>query len=282
MKNDFLEEVIASLGGKLYLSDVNKNKLIIAGNKCGTRYIKSVSSFSEIDYDYYTGITSIEKIYWIIRPPLEHFLSAVLTEHNTVMNVMNENSNKKIKVKLNEDKLKYDILSQLINDISTKPYFKINTNNSNNIFGHYYPKYEFVYNKMLTEYAFFNNVSFIELSNLSNLLKSKFNLNLLSFNNKNYTFEQYYSKDELLNLLQTDFKKNWKILLPIIENDNDYYNKILLFNQSDFLMNKIHDLYEELNVCIPLFVKYNQLEFKENMTNINEYITKLSDMNNSL
>lgn len=264
------------ISSKIYVCSKNKNKAILTRNKCGSRFIDGIPEFTIVDYEANNTIfNEFEKIYWIIRPPLDHFLSAIQTEHS---NAMRDYSNKKIKIKTEEDKLKFDILNQLITDVSKEPYFRINTQEINNQFGHYSPQYEMIYNKLHTEYVFFNKISFIELSNLSTLIGTKFNVSNNTFNKSSYSFEKYYTKDEILHLLKTNFKKEWSILLPIIENDNNYYEKILNFNQADFLKNKINDLYAELNVCIPLFLNYKEIQFKQDMYTINKIIKNINEL----
>ena len=113
-------EELKSVRAENYLQQFNlmyfkhKNdttKLIITSPKCGTRYLsgtaESNAEFSrfhpaeltkaEID-NYFSNVS---EIYWIIRPPMEHLISAIMTEHQSNMNSV-ENPNKtssKLKLK---------------------------------------------------------------------------------------------------------------------------------------------------------------------------------------
>ena len=104
---------------------------------------------------------------------MEHLISAIMTEHQSNMNSV-ENPNKtssKLKIKKNDEEWKLTILETLLKDILTEPKFTINTNNNGSSrFGHYTPKYNTIYNDIPYKIEFFSKIKFVELKNLSQLL----------------------------------------------------------------------------------------------------------------
>lgn len=251
-------QIFDDAGTKFFIFE---NTLIITSNKCGSRFLADSSKFISYDYRDPDIINKVDKIYWIIREPMQHFLAAVLTEHNGLTDTHPDNqvktqiNNFYIRVKEKEDILKYDILKKMIDDLAKPIHFKNNTQNTNGMFSHYYPKFESLYTNLITNYEFFNKVTFIKLERLSDLIRNELGIDDIIFNKNNYLFEKYYTKNQIAELLKTDFKKKWKILEPIIRNDTEYYNKILEFKYSDFIVSKITNLYEELGNCISIFIK---------------------------
>ena len=246
-------QIFNDAGTKFFIFE---NTLIITSNKCGSRFLADSSKFISYDYRDSDIINKVDKIYWIIREPMQHFLSAVLTEHNGITDTHPDNQ-RRIKVKANEDILKYDILKKMIDDLAKPIHFKNNTQNTTGMFSHYYPKFESLYTNLITNYEFFNKVTFIKLECLSDFIKNELGIDELTktYNKNNYLFEKYYTKNQIAELLKTDLKKKWKILEPIIVNDTKYYNKILEFKYSDFIVSKITNLYAELGNCISILIK---------------------------
>ena len=293
-------EELQSLRVENYLAQYNlmyfkhKNdttKLIITSPKCGTRYLSGTSEsnidfvrfhpaeLTKVEIDNY--FSSVSEIYWIIRPPMEHLISAIMTEHQSNMNTV-ENPNKtssKLKIKKNDEDWKLTILETLLKDILTEPKFTINTNNSgSNMFGHYTPKYNTIYNDIPYKIEFFSKIKFVELKNLSQLLESEFNI-YFSVEDKNYAMNQYFTKSTILATMELNFADMWGELKTIVDSEQHYYNSILNYDYDALFTKKINESYKELDSIyvklkklIPSYSNYKVNNIKNNITSIKKQL----------
>ena len=293
-------EELKSVRAENYLQQFNlmyfkhKNdttKLIITSPKCGTRYLsgtaESNAGFSrfhpgeltkaEID-NYFSNVS---EIYWIIRPPMEHLISAIMTEHQSNMNSV-ENPNKtssKLKIKKNDEEWKLTILETLLKDILTEPKFTINTNNNGSSrFGHYTPKYNTIYNDIPYKIEFFSKIKFVELKNLSQLLESEFNI-YFNIEDKNYAMNQYFTKSSILAAMELNFADMWSELKKIIDTEQYYYTSILNYDYEVLFTTKINEahkeldsVYDKLKKLIPSYSSYRVKNIKNNITNIKKQL----------
>jgi hypothetical protein len=258
----------------------DNTKLIITTPKCGTRYLQYLTqinteftSFQPAEFtkdkieDYFNNLT---EIYWIVRPPMEHVISAIMTEHQDIMQNL-ENPNKtssKLKIKKNDDNWTLNVLEMLIEDISTEPYFSINRNNLiNGLFGHYKPTYKKLYNEVSNRIDIFSKITFVELSNLTNIIKSEFKI-YLNINQQNYAMDTYFSKEKLLSILESNFKDNWDRLKLIIYDEKKYYDLLLKIDYDILLNERIDAIYNELETLIPTYTKYKVKKVKKTIQNI--------------
>ena len=229
------------------------SKLIITSPKCGTRYLSGTSEsnvgfsrfhpveLTKTEIDNY--FSNVSEIYWIVRPPMEHLISAIMTEHQSNMNSV-ENPNKtssKLKIKKDDENWKLTILETLLKDILTEPKFTINTNNTrSNMFGHYSPKYSILYNDIPHKIEFFSKIKFVELKNLSELLESEFNL-YFNIEDKNYAMNQYFTKSSILAAMELNFADMWGELKKIIDTEQYYYTSILNYDYEVLFTTKINE-----------------------------------------
>ena len=267
------------------------SKLIITSPKCGTRYLsgtaESNAGFSRFHpaeltkEEIHNYFSSVSEIYWIVRPPMEHLISAIMTEHQSNMNSV-ENPNKtssKLKIKKNDEDWKLTILETLLKDISTEPKFTINNNNSgSNMFGHYTPKYNILYNDIPYKIEFFSKIKFVELKNLSELLESEFNI-YFSVEDKNYAMNQYFTKSSILAAMELNFADMWGELKKIVDIEQYYYTSILNYDYDALFTKKINEAYEQLdNVystlekLVPSYSSYRVKTIKNNITNIKKQL----------
>jgi hypothetical protein len=187
------------------------NKLLVP-MKCGTRYLDLIFKNNQVAFDlielkrslFLPNITDI-----IIRPPMEHLVSALHTEILTAYN--NTNQNKDIPVDV----------SSIINEFCM--YEKTDLQNT-----HWrYDTYEALYwlwrrNK--------NNINIIELKDLS-LYLEKLNIKKLpKYNLKDYDFHNqtnWCSKDELMLFIKTNYPEHWDNLMTQVKNADVFYNCLI-------------------------------------------------------
>ena len=267
------------------------SKLIITSPKCGTRYLSGTAESNAGFYRFHPAelskegihnyFSSVSEIYWIIRPPMEHLISAIMTEHQFNMNSV-ENPNKtssKLKIKKNDEDWKLTILETLLKDISTEPKFTINSNNlGSNMFGHYTPKYNIVYNDIPYKIEFFSKIKFVELKNLSELLESEFNI-YFSVEDKNYAMNQYFTKSSILAAMELNFADMWGELKKIVDIEQYYYTSILNYDYDALFTKKINEAYEQLdNVyltlekLVPSYASYRVKNIKNNINTIKKQL----------
>lgn len=268
-------------------------KLIITSAKCGTRYLSDLcenntefirthpAEFSKAANNYY--FENMLEIYWVVRPPMEHLISAIITEHSSNMHSI-ENPNKissKLKIKKNDEDWKINVLENLLKDILTEPKFTINSNNFNNDntkFHHYEPKYEILYNDIPAKIELFSKIKFVELINLSELIKSEFEIST-DIKDHNYSFNEFFTKDTIIDVIQNNFADMWYELKTIADNEERYYNKILKYDYDELFTEKINESYKELDVVyaklkklIPSYSNYKVKNIKNNINNIKKQL----------
>jgi hypothetical protein len=187
------------------------NKLLVP-MKCGTRYLDLIFKNNQVGFDlielkqslFLPNITDM-----IIRPPMEHLVSALHTEILTAYN--NTNENKDIPVDL----------SSIINEFCM--YEKTDLQNT-----HWrYDTYEMLYwlwrrNK--------NNINIIELKDLSSYLE-KLNIKKLpKYDLRDYDFHHqtnWCSKDELMLFIKTNYPEHWDNLMTQVEKADVFYNCLI-------------------------------------------------------
>jgi hypothetical protein len=187
------------------------NKLLVP-MKCGTRYLDLIFKNNQVAFDlielkrslFLPNITDI-----IIRPPMEHLVSALHTEILIAYN--NTEQNKDIPVDV----------SSIINEFCM--YKKTDLQNT-----HWrYDTYETLYwlwrrNK--------NNINIIELKDLS-LYLEKLNIKKLpKYNLKDYDFHNqtnWCSKDELMLFIKTNYPEHWDNLMTQVKNADVFYNCLI-------------------------------------------------------
>jgi hypothetical protein len=273
-------EFIKSFNLQYFKYKNDNTKLIITTPKCGTRYLSHLTqinsdftNFHPAEFskdkleDYFNDLT---EIFWIVRNPMEHLISAIMTEHQDIMqNVENpKKSSSKLKIKKNDDSWTLAVLEMLIEDISTEPYFSINRNNLiSGIFGHYNPTYKKLYNEVLNRIDIFSKITFVELSNLTNIIESEFKI-YLNINEQKYAMDRYFSKETLVNILESDFKNNWDRLKVIIYDEKNYYDLLLKIDYDIVLNERMDKIYNELETLIPTYTKYKVQKVKKTIRNI--------------
>lgn len=278
-------EFIKNFNTLLYFKYKNDNtKLIITTPKCGTRYLTYVAqintdfiNFHPAEFtkdkieDYFNNLT---EIFWVVRDPMEHLISAIMTEHQSIMqNVENpKKSSSKLKIKKNDDNWILTVLTLLIEDISTEPYFSINRNNlTSQTFDHYKPTYKKLYDEVSNRIDIFSKITFVELSNLTNIIESEFKI-YLNINKQKYAMDAYFSKETLLNKLESDFKDNWDKLRLIIYDEKKYYDLLLKIDYDILLNERIDAIYNELETLIPTYTKYKVQKVKKTIRNIKKIL----------
>jgi hypothetical protein len=263
----------------------DNTKLIITIQKCGTRYLEYLTKINiefsifnpaelskEENEDYFNNLT---EIFWVVRNPIEHVISAIMTEHQDNMRSTENPSKKlsKLKIKKNDEDWKLSVLKMLIEDISTEPYFSINRNNLiTGLFGHYKAMYKKLYDEVSNRIDIFSKITFVELSNLTNLIESEFKI-YANNNQQKYAMDMYFSKKELLNILESDFKDNWDRLKVIIYDEKKYYDLLLKIDYDALLNERIDAIYNELETLIPIYTKYKVQKVKKTIKNIKNIIT---------
>jgi hypothetical protein len=276
-----------------FKSKKDSSKIIITSAKCGTRYLSNVcelnselirihpAEFTKGASDYY--FENISEIYWIVRPPMEHLISAIMTEHSSNMN-LTENPNKvssKLKIKKNDEDWKIEVLEKLLKDILTEPKFTINNSNDvgNNRFSHYQSKYEILYNDIQDRIELFSKIKFVELKNLSELMESEFKL-YTNIENQNYTFNTFFTKDSILETMQLNFADMWSELKAIVDNEQYYYDNLLKYDYDKLFVKKINesykeldDVYKKLEKLIPSYSIYKLKNIKNNINTIKKQLS---------
>jgi hypothetical protein len=245
------------------------NILVFASLKCGTRFLKDTNLFTElvfsdgIEYE----LINAKEIYWVIRNPLDHFLSAIVTGVNSGYSKINNLAKSS---KLQIKKRQIDFVVQLVGDVLEN--IESNTKGIDDTIYtlHYEESYKKIFDLITTEYKIFYKTKFIELKNLSKLLKYKFNSDF-EFNEEQYSFElanTKITKNDILGILINNYNTNWKERQAKLNIEGAYYNKILTFDFREFLIRKVFELEELL-----LDEKNRELE---------TYISKISLIHNSL
>jgi len=197
----------------MHLSIYNKGT-ILAPLKSGTRYLDKV--FGEdcesiwIDHmEMNLTIPTITTI--IIRPPMEHLISALHTE---VLSTYNHAD------------IEYNTSNIIINVLNEFTYDKVEWKKQNTHWR--YEIYE-------TFYWFWrrnrNRIKIVHLKDLSSHLKS-IGIPPPEYNPKEYDFNKnsdkfYCSKEELVSLIKTNYPKEWENLMEQIEICNKFYNYLI-------------------------------------------------------
>jgi hypothetical protein len=241
--------------------DKTINKVIISRLKCGSRFLQQSGIFDFIPFNINNleKLKNADKIYWIIREPQEHFISALITELNSKVRSTKNlyKTNSKIKIKSNDEKFIYELFIQLLKEISTEPFF---VGNETNPFSHYYPIYNNLYELIQEKYTIFYKISFINLSELSLLINRVFN-KIIPYETGNYSFTKlqdtfgnditpnWYNKIGIYELLNSnECIDYWGKIKKIIANDQMAYTQLINFNFSDFLIKKIDELHNKLEL----------------------------------
>jgi hypothetical protein len=267
------------------------NKIIVTSPKCGTRYLSNISESNSEFIRFHPGtytnkenneyFNNISEIFWIVRDPMEHLISAIITEHQSNMNSM-ENPNKtssKLKIKKNDESWKNTVLEILLKDILTEPKFTINIgNNDGGTFNHYSPKYEMLYNEISTRIDLFSKIKFIELKDLSEFIQSEFKL-YTNIEIDSYTMDMFFTKDNIIEVMQLNFTDAWNKLKIIIDTEQYYYNKVLKYDYDELFTKKINkayteldDIYETLKKLIPSYSNYKVKNIKNNINTIKKQL----------
>jgi hypothetical protein len=260
--------------------DKNINKVIIGTVKCGSRFLQTSDLFESVPFDINNlqKLKNVDKIYWIIREPHEHFISALMTELNSKINTTNNSYeiNSKIKIKRNDEKFVYEAFVKLLKEISSEPFF---VGKQTERFSHYYPIYKDLHNIIQEKYKIFYKTSFIHLSHLSSLISSVFNATI-PYDENTYAFTKlkdkfdnditpnWYTKHGIYELLNSDdCIKYWNNIKNIIGDDENAYNLLINFDFSEFLLKKIDELTIKIDEKL--------IDNNENYINIIETLTRL-------
>ena len=182
---------------------------ILAPLKCGTRYLEKVfgEPTSEIAcYNLKTNLFMPTLKTIVIRPPLEHLISALHTE---ILGFLQNNKDGDIKEMLNTF-------------VSFDPKNWQNAHWDKNVYSDLY--WYWRRNR--------NYVNVIELNNLTSHLKELKIKKLPKYDSKEYDFNQYdywCSKDDLMLFIKTNYKKEWDNLMEQVGVSTIFY---------DYLINK--------------------------------------------
>ena len=236
--------------------DKSINKIIIGRPKCGSRFLNDSGAFTiePLDLNTFKQIKNAEIVYWLIREPKNHFGSALITELNGKYNKkLNPYLiSKKIKIKNNDEKFLYDLLEELLQEISIEPIFQTKENNT---FSHYWPIYTELFELIKLEYSIFYKIQFVELNDLSTMVKQSFKIehkyipDSYSFN-FNIEHNQINTTNIFTILNNERYITYWDKIRNTINNDTQSYYNILNFNFSKFLIETIYKLYEKLDVMM--------------------------------
>lgn len=234
-------------------------KLIVTSAKCGTRYFTELAQYNTDFVRFHPSLDTMEandkyfdelsEIYWIVRPPMEHAISAIMTEHSSNMdNLTNPNqTSSKLKIKKQDDDWKLNVLETLLKDILTEPQFTINSGDGiDGVFSHYKPRYEDIYNDIPNRLHLFSKIKFIELKNLSDLIQNEFNITD-NFKSKEYGMDRFFTKDSLVQAIKTNFPDMWEKLRGIINVEEHYYNIVLNYNYHTAFTRKIKESHTEID-----------------------------------
>jgi hypothetical protein len=261
--------------------DKSINKIIIGRPKCGSRFLNDCGGFDiePLDVDTFEQIKNADIVYWLIREPLEHFGSALITELNGKY-VSTPNpyiTSKKIKIKNNDEKFLYDLLESLLQEIATEPIFQ---KKENYLFSHYWPIYEELFQVMKSEYSIFYNVKFIELNELSDIVNHIFNIThkytpdtySFNFNIENNPF----TTKNIFNILRSErYIIYWDKIKNIVKNDANAYSIISNFNFSKFLIKIIHELYIKLDIM----TIENNKNYVDMINKLNKILNNKNELN---
>jgi hypothetical protein len=201
------------------------NKIVISALKCGNRFMEESNCFDLIKLDDITmdDFKNAEEIFWIIREPQSHFISALITE---------------LQVRYNSFKNPYDseenwileLIENKLLEIIEEPKFSKN-------FSHYQPRYQALHSLLKYDIKYFYKSKFIELKNLSNLVETEFKCDYVYIED-NYSLgfgiEYPIDKNVIIKLLETKFKSIWEIILQVITIETEYYKKL---NDTNIIQN---------------------------------------------
>jgi len=227
--------------------DTSINRVIISRAKCGSRFLRDCGAFTQVPFNSSTleQLKNVEKVYWVIREPRKHFFSALITElHSKWFSAENLHiSSKKIKIKVNNEKLIFEVLEKLLQNVI-----------NNTGFSHYYPIYQDLLELIQVKYDSFYKVTFIELNDLSTIVNDIFKTEY-PYSMDNYSFKFNETDGIAINttniseILETpDFLPYWNEIKPKIIIDANAYNTLSKFDFSKFLLEKIDELHDKLEI----------------------------------
>lgn len=209
------------------------NKIVISALKCGNRFMEESDCFDFIHLNDITldDFKNADKIFWVIRDPKQHFISALITEVQVRYNLIENTFD-------NEKEYIVSLIKTKLLEILEEPILSLN-------FSHYQPRYELLTYMLQTEVRYFYNSTFVELKNLSELLETEFKCNY-PYNEENYFLgfgkEYLINKKTLLDLLETEFISEWKIIQNIIEKETQFYNELKNISILENFISKIDSL----------------------------------------
>ena len=218
--------------------------LIFASLKCGTRFIKDTQLFTEVEFgdDIESIIGDAKEIYWVVRNPLEKFLSATITDLNYKYLFSNSKSTK-VKIKKNDEAFIIKNLGDFLDLIESD-------NTIDNYNSHYEDLYVKTYSLITTYYKLFYKTRFVKLEDLSDLIKYKFKCNF-KFEEKRYSFDingRFITKNEIADMFETHYLEKWNLVLDKLSAERLYYDKLCEFNFNDFIKQKKVELEDKLKV----------------------------------
>lgn len=219
------------------------NKIIISALKCGNRFMEESNCFQLIPLKNLTinDFKDVDEIFWIIREPEGHFISALITELQ-VDYTQSENKNQ------NEETLIINLIDAKLSEIVKENGFIA--------ISHYQPRYEYLHLLIQDEINYFYKSTFVELKDLSKLVETVFECNYTFIEQKYFLgFGKNYLIDKitLLNLLETKFNEKWNEIKKVIIKETTYYNEL---HNIDFLTNFINRI-DVLNKNIEKLIKNN-------------------------
>lgn len=209
------------------------NKIVISALKCGNRFMEESDCFDFIHLNDITldDFKNADKIFWVIRDPKQHFISALITEVQVRYNLIENTFD-------NEKEYIVSLIKTKLLEILEEPILSLN-------FSHYQPRYELLTYMLQTEVRYFYNSTFVELKNLSELLETEFKCNY-PYNEENYFLgfgkEYLINKKTLLDLLETEFISEWEIIQNIIEKETQFYNELENISILENFISKIDSL----------------------------------------
>ena len=180
---------------------------ILAPLKCGTRYLEKVfgEPTSEIAcYNLKTNLFMPTLKTIVIRPPLEHLISALHTE---ILGFLQNNKDGDIKEMLNTF-------------VSFDPKNWQNAHWDRHVYSDLY--WYWRRNR--------NYVNVIELNNLTSHLKELKIKKLPKYDSKEYDFSKYdywCSKDDLMLFIKTSYRKQWDNLIEQVQYSTIFYEYLI-------------------------------------------------------
>jgi len=232
------------------------NKIVISALKCGNRFMEESDCFELIPLANITlnDFKNIDAIYWIIRDPEQHFISALITELQVKYNSLQNTYD-------NEEDWIYSLIETKLSEILEEPILTLN-------FSHYQPRYEYLISMLKDEVRYFYNSKFIELKNLSKLVESEFDCKYQYVEEKyslDFGGEYVINKAKLLKLLETRFKSKWNKIKKIIIKETIYYNELGNINFLNYFIEKIDrldsDIKEQININNAALLKIEKIEY---------------------